>query len=133
VKAERIIVDVIFSSVNTILSPSRTQEDIDACLEVAFISLKWRLLAAQGRAERLSGREQDRLHNSRLVARLLTLHLDALAPAQLVFALFLAGIGREFPGLEYAGSGSRGGHRHHQQQGHPLPDALYAKLVEVNS
>jgi hypothetical protein len=99
---------------------------------VAFISLKWRLLAAQGRAERLSGREQERLHNSRLVDRLLTRHLDALAPAQLVFALFLAGIGREFPGLEYAGS-ARGGHRHHQQQGHPLPDALYAKLVEVNS
>jgi hypothetical protein len=99
---------------------------------VAFISLKWRLLAAQGRAERLSGREQERLHNSRLVGRLLTRHLDALTAAQLVFALFLAGIGREFPGLEYAGS-ARGGHHHQQQQGHPLPDGLYAKLVEVNS
>ena len=100
---------------------------------MAFISLKWRLLVAQGRGARLSGRELERLHNSRLVDLLLTTpgHLAALSPAQLVFTLFLAGIGREYPGLLYSSTPASSEQQQQQQQGHPIPDALYNKLSEV--
>jgi hypothetical protein len=80
---------------------------------------------------RLSGRELERQHNSRLVELLLTHpdHLARLRSAQLVFALCLAGIGREYPGLDYASSSDEQA----AGQGHPFPAPLYAKLVEVSA
>lgn len=60
------------------------QEAIDSCLEVGFIWLKWRLLVAQRQGARLTGREQERQHNTRLVQLLLRLVLRTVHRPSLI-------------------------------------------------
>ena len=57
-----------------------------------------------------------------LLHKLLVDHLKDLTPDQFVFTMFLVGICREYPKLDYVDS---------RTQGFPLPEALNQKLGRI--
>ena len=98
------------------------KEAIDEALKVAYILLRWVLLSIPYRSKFIL-KDLTPWHNRLLIKTLLIDHIAALTPAQFVFSMFLTGLSREYPMLNYSACPSRG---------FSLPRSLNSKFGRIH-